>query len=36
MLNIGEMLPPVYTPTVGEGFRRFDEIWWELRGVLVS
>jgi malate dehydrogenase (oxaloacetate-decarboxylating) len=31
-----EMLPLVYTPTVGEGSQRFSEIWRKPRGVFLS
>ena len=34
--NIGETLPIVYTPTVGEGCQRFSEIWRKPRGLFVS
>ncbi len=34
--NIEEMLPLVYTPTVGEGCQRFSEIWRRTRGVFLS
>ena len=34
--NIGEMLPLVYTPTVGEGCERFSEIWRKPRGIFLS
>src|SRR5271154_5813599 len=34
--NIEEMLPLVYTPTVGEGSQRFSEIWRKPRGVFLS
>ena len=34
--NIEEMLPLVYTPTVGEGCQRFSEIWRKPRGVFLS
>ena len=34
--NIGEMLPLVYTPTVGEGCERFSEIWRKPRGLFLS
>src|ERR1700728_5278209 len=34
--NIEEMLPVVYTPTVGEGCQRFSEIWRKPRGVFLS
>jgi malate dehydrogenase (oxaloacetate-decarboxylating) len=34
--NIEEMLPLVYTPTVGEGCRRFSEIWRKPRGLFLS
>ncbi len=34
--NITEMLPLVYTPTVGEGCQRFSEIWRRPRGVFLS
>lgn len=33
---IEEMLPIVYTPTVGEGAQRFSEIWHKPRGVFLS
>jgi malate dehydrogenase (oxaloacetate-decarboxylating) len=34
--NLPEMLPLVYTPTVGEGCQRFSEIWRKPRGVFLS
>jgi malate dehydrogenase (oxaloacetate-decarboxylating) len=34
--NLEEMLPLVYTPTVGEGCQRFSEIWRKPRGVFIS
>ncbi|MGC1547735.1 MAG: oxaloacetate-decarboxylating malate dehydrogenase, partial [Rhodanobacter sp.] len=34
--NIEELLPLVYTPTVGEGCQRFSEIWRRPRGVFLS
>jgi malate dehydrogenase (oxaloacetate-decarboxylating) len=34
--HIEEMLPLVYTPTVGEGCQRFSEIWRKPRGVFLS
>jgi malate dehydrogenase (oxaloacetate-decarboxylating) len=34
--NIEELLPLVYTPTVGEGCQRFSEIWRKPRGVFLS
>src|SRR5205814_1893077 len=34
--HIGEMLPLVYTPTVGEGCQRFSEIWRKPRGLFLS
>ncbi len=34
--NIEEMLPIVYTPTVGEGCQRFSEIWRKPRGLFLS
>src|SRR6202046_4679357 len=34
--NIEEMMPVVYTPTVGEGCQRFSEIWRKPRGVFLS
>jgi malate dehydrogenase (oxaloacetate-decarboxylating) len=34
--NIEELLPLVYTPTVGEGCQRFSEIWSKPRGVFLS
>jgi malate dehydrogenase (oxaloacetate-decarboxylating) len=34
--NIEEMLPLVYTPTVGEGCQRFSEIWRKPRGLVLS
>ena len=34
--NVEEMLPLVYTPTVGEGCQRFSEIWRKPRGVFLS
>jgi len=34
--NIEELLPLVYTPTVGEGCERFSEIWRKPRGLFLS
>jgi malate dehydrogenase (oxaloacetate-decarboxylating) len=34
--NLEELLPLVYTPTVGEGCQRFSEIWRKARGVFLS
>jgi malate dehydrogenase (oxaloacetate-decarboxylating) len=34
--NLEELLPLVYTPTVGEGCQRFSEIWQKPRGVFLS
>jgi malate dehydrogenase (oxaloacetate-decarboxylating) len=34
--NVEEILPIVYTPTVGEGCQRFSEIWRKPRGVFLS
>ena len=34
--NIEELLPIVYTPVVGEGCRRFSEIWRHPRGLFIS
>ncbi len=34
--HIDELLPIVYTPTVGEGCERFSEIWRKPRGVFLS
>ena len=34
--HIDELLPIVYTPTVGEGCQRFSEIWRKPRGVFLS
>lgn len=34
--GIEEMLPLVYTPTVGEGCQRFSEIWRKPRGLFLS
>jgi malate dehydrogenase (oxaloacetate-decarboxylating) len=34
--DIEEMLPLVYTPTVGEGSQRFSEIWKKPRGLFLS
>ncbi len=34
--NIEELMPLVYTPTVGEGCQRFSEIWRKARGVFLS
>ena len=36
MRNIEEMMPIVYTPTVGEGCQRFSEIWRKPRGLFLS
>ena len=36
MHNIEELLPLVYTPTVGEGCQRFSEIWRKPRGLFLS
>ncbi|HET9099999.1 MAG TPA: NAD-dependent malic enzyme, partial [Acidobacteriaceae bacterium] len=33
--NIDEILPLVYTPTVGEGCQRFSEIWRKPRGLFL-
>src|SRR5579872_6877633 len=33
---IREMMPIVYTPTVGEGCQRFSEVWRKPRGLLLS
>lgn len=34
--HVEEMLPLVYTPTVGEGCERFSEIWRRPRGIFLS
>src|SRR5215469_6650201 len=34
--DVEQMLPLVYTPTVGEGCQRFSEIWRKPRGLFVS
>jgi malate dehydrogenase (oxaloacetate-decarboxylating) len=34
--NLEEMLPYVYTPTVGEGCQRFSDIWRKPRGIFLS
>nr|WP_281379477.1 NAD-dependent malic enzyme [Novosphingobium sediminicola] len=34
--DLPHMLPLVYTPTVGEGCRRFSEIWRKARGLFIS
>ena len=34
--NTEELLPLVYTPTVGEGCERFSEIWHKPRGIFLS
>ncbi|HEY2546173.1 MAG TPA: NAD-dependent malic enzyme [Candidatus Acidoferrum sp.] len=34
--NVEQMLPLVYTPTVGEGCQRFSEIWRKPRGLFLS
>ncbi len=34
--NTAELLPIVYTPTVGEGCERFSEIWHKPRGLFLS
>jgi malate dehydrogenase (oxaloacetate-decarboxylating) len=34
--HMEEMLPLVYTPTVGEGCQRFSEIWRKPRGIFIS
>ena len=34
--HIEELLPLVYTPTVGEGCQRFSEIWRKPRGIFLS
>jgi malate dehydrogenase (oxaloacetate-decarboxylating) len=36
MRGMGELLPLVYTPTVGEGCQRFSEIWRKPRGIFLS
>src|SRR5262249_10745305 len=34
--DVEQMLPLVYTPTVGEGCQRFSEIWRKPRGLFIS
>ena len=34
--NVEQLLPLVYTPTVGEGCQRFSEIWRKPRGLFIS
>src|SRR5579862_6767987 len=34
--RIEDMLPVVYTPTVGEGCQRFSEVWRKPRGLFLS
>jgi malate dehydrogenase (oxaloacetate-decarboxylating) len=34
--NVEQMLPLVYTPTVGEGCQRFSDIWRKPRGLFIS
>src|SRR5688572_24990837 len=36
MAHLEEMLPVVYTPTVGEGCERFSEYWSKPRGLFIS
>ena len=36
LLDVEQMLPLVYTPTVGEGCQRFSEIWRKPRGLFLS
>jgi malate dehydrogenase (oxaloacetate-decarboxylating) len=36
MQSVEEMLPLVYTPTVGEGCQRFSETWRKARGLFIS